>query len=273
MPGAQDLIDDPYIMSCDPSASLQDEPSARKRKTDHSDHIDGLPDTHMDPQLLDTTNHSRCAEHDKTAYNGPQAIHVVMLRVTNETSKRPMPQSAFFIYDTALSFARSVLLQWCDAHYDDYHWQGPETLTRLCVSRYAAYHSQTGQQLAVADVIRVSIFDAKAAEIVPKENQDVGARTTPAQYAQDPQSACENYSFGAPAQTEMIAEEDEDNHRQTTYTPWSEAQVQQTAYGQHTMNLVTRNTAEAVRTEQGSNAGQGAWREDHDMRVFGGPTE
>ncbi|KAI5194852.1 hypothetical protein E4T38_09369 [Aureobasidium subglaciale] len=240
MPGAQDSIDDPYIMSCDPSASLQDEPSARKRKKDHSDHIDSLPDTHIDPQLLETTNRFRRAEPDKTAYNGPQAIHVVMLRVTNETSERPMPQSAFFIHDTALSFARSVLLQWCDAHYDDYHWQGPETLARLCVSRYAAYHSQTGQQLAVADVIRVSIFDAKAAEIVPKENRDVGARTTPTQYAQDPHSANENYSFAAPMQTEMIAEEDEDTHRrkiksvldttmsktkahtETTYTPWSE---------------------------------------------------
>ncbi|KAI5195176.1 hypothetical protein E4T39_08334 [Aureobasidium subglaciale] len=274
MSGAEDSIDDPYIMSGNPSASLQDGPSARKRKMSQSDHIDGFPDVHIDPQLLDATNQPQSAEHNDTTYNGPQAIHVVMLRVTNETSERPMPQSAFFVHDTARSFARSVLLQWCNAHYGDYHWKGPETLTRHCGSRYAAYHSQTGQQLAVADVIRVSIFDAMEAGAVPKENQDIGACTTPAQYAQDSQPAYGDRSFGAPMQTEMIAEEFEDAHRrklrsvlnatksetnahtETTYTPWGQAQVQQTAYGQHLMNIATRNTAEAAGTESGSNTGQ-----------------
>lgn len=34
------------------------------------------------------------------------------------------------------------------------------------MERYAAYHTQTGKQLAVADVIKVSIFDAKETEAI-----------------------------------------------------------------------------------------------------------
>jgi hypothetical protein len=44
------------------------------------------------------------------------------------------------------------------------------------MERYAAYDAQSGQQLAVADVIKVSIFDAKETEgIVKGENgEEVG---------------------------------------------------------------------------------------------------
>ncbi|CAD0057085.1 unnamed protein product [Aureobasidium pullulans] len=158
------------------AANLQSEPAARKRKMSHSDDNESLPSSHIDRKLQDTETELKDAENNKASYNGPQKVHVVMLRVANETSARPVPQSAFFSYDTALSFAMRILLQWCEAHYDDYHWKGPEVLTRHCVARYAAYNSQTGKQLAVADVIRVSIFDAKDAEAVPKENQTADLR-------------------------------------------------------------------------------------------------
>lgn len=177
MSSAQDSIEHAYVLSCNMAANLQSEPAARKRKMSHSDDDDeSLPSSHIDPKLQDTETELKDAENNKASYNGPQKVHVVMLRVANETSARPVPQSAFFSYDTALSFAMRILLQWCEAHYDDYHWKGPEVLTRHCVARYAAYNSQTGKQLAVADVIRVSIFDAKDAEAVPKENQTADLR-------------------------------------------------------------------------------------------------
>lgn len=48
-------------------------------------------------------------------------------------------------------------------------WKGPESLRGGLVERYAAYHAQAGQQLAVADVIRVSVFDANETEVVLKK--------------------------------------------------------------------------------------------------------
>ena len=133
----------------------------------HSDHIDdGTPPFSTESTLRDTTNSSFDSENEKVAYNGPSTIHVVMLRVSNESSARPMPQAAFFNSDKALAFSTRILLQWCDAHYDDYIWKGPESLRSGLMERYAAYHAQTGKQLAVADVIKVSVFDAQETEAV-----------------------------------------------------------------------------------------------------------
>ena len=125
-----------------------------------------------DTTVQDTTNSSLDSEDEKVAYNGPSTINVVMLRVSNESSARPMPQAAFFNHNKALAFSTRILLQWCDAHYNDYIWKGPESLRSGLMERYAAYHAQSGQQLAVADVIKVSIFDTKETEAVVTGEED-----------------------------------------------------------------------------------------------------
>lgn len=166
MSDAEDRIEEPFINST--MSSLEHHAStAQKRKMSHSDHLDdGTPPVHIDPSL---TNTSSNAADVKVAYNGPSSIYTMMLRVHNESSARPMPQAAFFDRKRALGLSLRVLLQWCDAHYDDYLWKGAESMRGGLVERYAAYHAQTGQQLAVADVIRVSVFDAKEAEVVLKK--------------------------------------------------------------------------------------------------------
>lgn len=127
---------------------------------------DDTPPLYNDTTLQDTTNSSFASEDEKVTYSGPSTVHVVMLRVSNESSARPMPQAAFFDHNKALAFSTRILLQWCDAHYSDYIWKGPESLRSGLMERYAAYHAQSGQQLAVADVIKVSIFDTKETEAV-----------------------------------------------------------------------------------------------------------
>ncbi|THW86743.1 hypothetical protein D6D15_07166 [Aureobasidium pullulans] len=217
------------------AANLQSEPAARKRKMSHSDDNESLPSSHIDRKLQDTETELKDAENNKASYNGPQKVHVVMLRVANETSARPVPQSAFFSYDTALSFAMKILLQWCEAHYDDYHWKGPEVLTRHCVARYAAYNSQTGKQLAVADVIRVSIFDAKDAEAVPKENQTADLQAAEVKWAEAEQAAMDQYT--------------------------------------DSVDMTNDIAAEAIKTAMDLSNDQDAWKEEHGMRVFSGPAE
>ena len=170
MSSAEDRIEDPFIPDNSMSFPQHDEHTAQKRKMSHSDHIDdGTSPIHVDPNPT-TSSHSD-AEDIKVAYNGPATIYVVMLRVSNESSARPMPQAAFFDRNKALAFATRILLQWCNAHYDDYIWKGPEILRNGLVERYAAYHAQIGQQLAVADVIRVSVFDAQETEVVLKKEE------------------------------------------------------------------------------------------------------
>lgn len=164
---AEDRIEDPFIPNCKMSSLQRHEPTAQKRKMSHSDHIDdGTPPIHVDPAPNNTPSD---AEDIRVAYNGPATIHIVMLRVSNESSARPMPQAAFFDRNKALAFSTRILLQWCEAHYDDYLWKGPESLRGGLVERYAVYHAQSGQQLAVADVIRVSVFDANETEVVLKK--------------------------------------------------------------------------------------------------------
>jgi hypothetical protein len=167
MSKAQESIDNPNIQRCSSSSLLDDEHTIQDSSMSHSDHMDdGTSPFSTASTLQNTTNSSLDSENDKVAYNGPSTIHVVMLRVSNESSARPMPQAAFFNRDKALAFSTRILLQWCDAHYDDYIWKGPESLRSGLMERYAAYHAQSGQQLAVADVIKVSIFDAKETEAV-----------------------------------------------------------------------------------------------------------
>lgn len=167
MSDVEDRIEDPFILSNNMSSPPHHEPTTQKRKMSHSDHIDdGTPPIHVDPDPNNTLSDS---EDIKVAYNGPATIYVVMLRVSNESSARPMPQAAFFDRNKALAFSNRILLQWCEAHYDDYLWKGPESLRAGLVERYAAYHAQTGQQLAVADVIRVCIFDVQETEVVLKK--------------------------------------------------------------------------------------------------------
>jgi hypothetical protein len=168
MSSAQDSLEDPYIRSCKITSPSDSEPTAQERKMSGSDQIDDddTPLFYNDTTLQDTTDSSFASEDEKVAYNGPSTIHVVMLRVSNESSARPMPQAAFFNHNKALAFSTRILLQWCDAYYNDYIWKGPESLRSGLMERYAAYHAQSGQQLAVADVIKVSIFDTKETEAV-----------------------------------------------------------------------------------------------------------
>jgi hypothetical protein len=151
------------------SSPLNTESTAQEHAMSQPDQTDDgtLPfSTESDPP--ETPNSSSDYEDEKVSYNGPSTVHVVMLRVSKESSARPMPQAAFFNHNKALAFSTRILLQWCDAHYDDYIWKGPETLRGGLMERYAAYHAQSGQQLAVADVIKVSIFDAKETEGILK---------------------------------------------------------------------------------------------------------
>lgn len=169
MSSAQDLIADPYIQSCNTSSSPPGSDSAiQESNMSNSDRniVDDTPPFSTESTLQDTTNSYFDSENEKIAYNGPSTIHVVMLRVSNESSARPMPQAAFFDRDKALAFSTRILLQWCDAHYNDYIWKGPENLRSGLMERYAAYHAQSGKQLAVADMIKVSIFDAKETEAI-----------------------------------------------------------------------------------------------------------
>jgi len=167
MSSAQDMIEDSNIQSCNTSSPSASESTIPESNMSHSDHMDiGTSPSYTSSTVQDTTDSSFDSENDKIAYNGPSTIHVVMLRISNESSARPMPQAAFFNRDTALAFSTRILLQWCDAHYHDYIWKGPESLRSGLMERYAAYHAQSGKQLAVADVIKVSIFDAKETEAV-----------------------------------------------------------------------------------------------------------
>ncbi|KAG9630376.1 hypothetical protein KCU64_g17082, partial [Aureobasidium melanogenum] len=276
-------------------SSLQrHEPTAQKRKMSHSDHIDdGTPPIHVDPAPNNTPSD---AEDIRVAYNGPATIHIVMLRVSNESSARPMPQAAFFDRNKALAFSTRILLQWCEAHYDDYLWKGPESLRGGLVERYAAYHAQTGQQLAVADVIRVSVFDANETEVVLKkedknEKDDEGDKEKEEELDE---------AHNAEHQEEESEETFEDTETTSTHPTQTQGPVfettlahsaqaeedeidlealsallahsHQAAPGIHAMELATRL---AKRDEQDTVSGsrrQGAWREDHEMRVFGGPT-
>jgi hypothetical protein len=177
MSNTQGPVEDPYIQSCGMSSSLDNGSTAQEHTMIQPDQIDyGTPPFYTEPNPPETPNSSSDYEDEKVSYNGPSTTHVVMLRVSKESSARPMPQAAFFNHNKALAFSTSILLQWCDAHYDDYVWKGPESLRGGLMERYAAYHAQTGQQLAVADVIKVSIFDAKEAEgIVKGEDEEEGS--------------------------------------------------------------------------------------------------
>ncbi|KAI4753413.1 hypothetical protein E4T51_13462 [Aureobasidium sp. EXF-12344] len=272
-------------------SSLQHhEPTAQKRKMSHSDHIDdGTPPIHVDPALNDTPSD---ADDIKVAYNGPASIHVVMLRVSNESSARPMPQAAFFDRNKALAFSTRILLQWCEAHYDDYLWKGPESLRGGLVERYAAYHAQTGQQLAVADVIRVSVFDANETEVVLKkedknekddredkekeegldeahnaEHQEEGSEEnlegTETTLAHSAQAEEEEIDLGCKAEVDKVTE---------TLSALL-AHGQQAAPGMYAMGLATRLARHDEQDAVSSTRRHGAWREDHEMRVFGDPTE
>ncbi|KAG9685047.1 hypothetical protein KCU95_g6299, partial [Aureobasidium melanogenum] len=294
MSDAEDRIEEPFINST--MSSLEHHAStAQKRKMSHSDHLDdGTPPLHI-------TNTSSNAADVKVAYNGPSSIYTVMLRVHNESSARPMPQAAFFGRDKALGFSLRVLLQWCDAHYDDYLWKGPESLRGGLVERYAAYHAQTGQQLAVADVIRVSIFDAKETEVVLKK-EDMEKDESEVDEGNE-----EKLDEGHNAEhQEQVEEGSEENSEDTETTSTHSTQTQgpifettladsaqaeeeeeidletlsallahnhQAAPGKYATGLATRL---ANRDEQDTVSGsrrRGAWREDHEMRVFGGSTE
>ncbi|KAG9551420.1 hypothetical protein KCU71_g14413, partial [Aureobasidium melanogenum] len=294
-------------------SSLQHrEPTAQKRKTSHSDHIDdGTPPIHVDPALNDTPSD---AEDIKVAYNGPASIHVVMLRVSNESSARPMPQAAFFDRNKALAFSTRILLQWCEAHYDDYLWKGPESLRGGLVERYAAYHAQTGQQLAVADVIRVSVFDANETEVVLKKedkNEKDDGEDKEKEEGLDEARNAEHQEEGSEENLEgtgkLLASnatgpmahdctETTSTHSTQTQGPVFEttlahsaqaeeeeidletlsallAHGQQAAPGMYAMGLATRLARHDEQNAVSSTRRHGAWREDHEMRVFGGPTE
>jgi hypothetical protein len=177
MLSAQEPTEDPNTQNCDMSSPLNNESTIEERIMSQPDLVDdSKPPLHTESTLYDTpTSPSSCSD-ERPAYNGPSTIYVVMLRVTKETSARPMPQAAFFDRDKALSLSARILMQWCDAHYDDYIWKGPESLRSGLMERYAAYDTQSGQQLAVADVIKVSIFDAKETEGVVKgeDGEEVG---------------------------------------------------------------------------------------------------
>lgn len=184
----------------------------------HSDHIDdGTPPFSTDSTLHNTTHSSFDSENEKTAYNGPSAIHVVMLRVSNESSARPMPQAAFFNRDKALAFATRILLQWCDAHYNDYIWKGPESLRNGLMERYAAYHAQTGKQLAVADVIKVSIFDGKETEAVA--NREASSEEDVEEEEDDDDEQQHKEPFGEGPQEEDFEETFSEDHDESGDLP------------------------------------------------------
>jgi hypothetical protein len=177
MSSAQESIEDPNTQNYDMSSPLNDTSVIEEGKMSQPDQIDdSTPPLHTESTLYDTPTSPSSTSEEKLTYNGPSTIYVVMLRVTKETSARPMPQAAFFDHNKALSLSARILMQWCDANYDDYIWKGPESLRSGLMERYAAYDAQSGQQLAVADVIKVSIFDAKETEgIVKGENgEEVG---------------------------------------------------------------------------------------------------
>ncbi|KAH0386595.1 hypothetical protein KCU92_g2412, partial [Aureobasidium melanogenum] len=277
-------------------SSLQHhEPTAQKRKMSHSDHIDdGTPPIHVDPALNDTPSD---ADDIKVAYNGPASIHVVMLRVSNESSARPMPQAAFFDRNKALAFSTRILLQWCEAHYDDYLWKGPESLRGGLVERYAAYHAQTGQQLAVADVIRVSVFDANETEVVLKkedknekddrEDKEKEEGLDEAHNAEHQEEGSEENLEGTET-TSTRSTQTQGPVFETTLAHSAQAEEEEIdletlsallAHGQqaaprmYAMGLATRLARHDEQDAVSSTRRHGAWREDHEMRVFGGPTE
>ncbi|CAD0093750.1 unnamed protein product, partial [Aureobasidium vineae] len=264
-----------------------DEPTVQKRKMSHCDRLDdGTPPIHTDP---DPSHSPSDAEDEKVAYNGPATIHVVMLRVSNESSARPMPQAAFFGRDKALAFSTRILLQWCEAHHDDYVWKGPEILRAGLVDRYAAYHAQTGQQLAVADVIRVSIFDAKETEVVLKkedkiedENDEDDEESEKSEerldevHNEEHQEQLEDGSEGGSDDTEttstysaQIEEREVDLDTMSLML----AHNYQVASGEYAMDLATRTVNHDERNTSGWSKRRSAWSEDHEMRVFGGATE
>ncbi|KAI4715520.1 hypothetical protein E4T48_08311 [Aureobasidium sp. EXF-10727] len=269
MPSPQDRIEDPFILSHDMSSQFTNEPTSQKRKMSHCDRLDdGTPPTHTDtnPNLSPTNT-----KDEKVAYNGPTTIYVVMLRVSTESSARPMPQAAFFGRDRALAFSTRILLQWCDAHYGDYVWKGAEVLRAGLVERYAAYDAQSGQQLAVADVIRVSVFDAKETEVVVKREEteeDEGSEETEGKldqaHIEEHREQLGDGPQGGSDDTEMNS---------THSARIEEQEVDLVASGEYAMELVTRTAKHDERDAFGRSKRRSAWSEDHEMKVFGGPTE
>lgn len=160
------------------STNTHDEPATRKRKLSRA----GLDEPEVEQEQIDlsflngsATTLNKDIDKDEALYNGPHSVHVVVLRVVNEDSARPMPQSAFFDREKALSSALKVLVQFCEAHYKDYKWKGPHALSSHCISRYIASEAgDDGPPLAFADVIRVSIFDAKDYEAAHHEVEGDG---------------------------------------------------------------------------------------------------
>ncbi|KAG9960056.1 hypothetical protein KCU61_g6972, partial [Aureobasidium melanogenum] len=263
-------------------SSLQHHKSpAQKRKMSHSDHIDdGTPPIHVDPNPDNTLSD---AEDIRVAYNGPASIHVAMLRISNESSARPMPQAAFFDRNKAVAFSARILLQWCESHYDDYLWKGPESLRGGLVERYAAYHAQTGQQLAVADVVRVSVFDANETKVVVKK-EDKNEKDEEGDKEKEEELDMghnmehqEEESVGNPEDTETTlahsaqAEEEEEIDLEALSALLTHGH--QAAPGMYAMGLATRLARHDEQDAVSGTRRQGAWREDHEMRLFGGPTE
>jgi hypothetical protein len=213
MLSAQEPTEDPNTQNCDMSSSLNNTSPIEERIVSQPEQIDdSTPPLHTESTLYDTPTSPSSYSDEKPAYNGPSTVYVVILRVTKETSARPMPQAAFFDHKKALSFSARILMQWCDAHYDDYIWKGPESLRSGLMERYAAYDTQSGQQLAVADVIKVSIFDTKETEGVVKgeDGEEVGEEEVGEKHKEQ---------FGEGPHEEYFEEKDDEDQEDTGKLP------------------------------------------------------
>jgi hypothetical protein len=207
MLSAQEPTEDPNTQNCDMSSPLNDTSTMEERIMSQPDQIDDST-----PPLYDTPTSPSSSSDENPAYNGPSTVYVVMLRVTKETSARPMPQAAFFDHNRALSLSSRILMQWCEAHYDDYIWKGPESLRSGLMERYAAYDTQSGQQLAVADVIKVSIFDTKETEGIVKgeDGEEVGEEEVEEKHKEQ---------FGEGPHEEYFEEKDDEDQEDTGKLP------------------------------------------------------
>ncbi|KAI4847388.1 hypothetical protein E4T44_04536 [Aureobasidium sp. EXF-8845] len=311
---AQESTEDPNIQNCDMSSPVNKTFIIEERIMSQPDQIDdSTPPLHTESTLYYTPTSPSSSSDGKPAYNGPSTVYVVMMRVTKETSARPMPQAAFFDHNKALSLSTRILMQWCNAHYEDYIWKGPESLRSGLMERYAAYDTQSGQQLAVADVIKVSIFDAKETEGVvkgddgeeieeeeveekhkeqfgegpheeyfeEKEDEDQGDAetvTTDSSQTHDQETDLDMF-HGTPAES-ITTESAQADHQQVDLDERREAPTEPlyTGYSmqaavEYAMDLVTKRAAHEERYGVAKDSHRGAWREDFEMRVFGGPTE
>ncbi|KAH0373745.1 hypothetical protein KCU65_g211, partial [Aureobasidium melanogenum] len=282
MSDAEDRIEEPFINS-NMSPLQHHAPTAQKRKMSHSDHIDsGTPPLHIDPSPSPSPSTTQAI---KVAYNGPSSIYVVMLRVHNESSARPMPQAAFFDRNKALAFSTRVLL-----HGEFEGRIGGEVCglscaeeTEVVVKKGDVEEDEEGEDSEDSEGDEEDekrLDDAEHQEESEENSESTGKLPVPNGIGTMTDKRTETTSTNStqtqgPVFETTLAHSAQGEEEEIDLETLSAllAHGHQAPPGMYATGLATRL---AKNDEQDAVSGirhRGAWREDHEMRVFGGSTE